>query len=258
MVPVTVDGAPVKLALITYKPAGNGPFPTLVFHHGSTGRGTDPQIFSRPYDPKTMAEWFVARGYAVLLPSRRGRGGSEGLYDEGFDVNRARGYSCDPPLAVPGADRALRDIDAVTPALLAFPFVDRSRVIVGGQSRGGVLAVAWSGRQPAVPRALINFVGGWMGAQCANASTINQGLFNRGAAYGKPTIWLYGDNDSFYPLSHTRANFAAFQAAGGQGTFNEFRPPAGTNGHFINTLPNLWTATMDAYLKSRSLPAEAH
>lgn len=35
--PVTVDGEQVKLAVLTYKPAGDGPFPTLVFHHGSTG-----------------------------------------------------------------------------------------------------------------------------------------------------------------------------------------------------------------------------
>jgi predicted acyl esterase len=79
MVPVTVDGEKVKLAVITYKPAGNGPFPTLIFHHGSTGTGTDPNSFARPYEPKTTVEWFTSRGWAVILPSRRGRGGSEGL-----------------------------------------------------------------------------------------------------------------------------------------------------------------------------------
>ncbi len=47
MVPVTVDGEAVKLALITYKPAGPGPFPTLIFQHGSTGRGNDPSLFAR-------------------------------------------------------------------------------------------------------------------------------------------------------------------------------------------------------------------
>ena len=62
MVPVTVDGEQVQLAVITYKPAGNGPFPTLIFHHGSTGRGNDPTLFAKPYDPKTVAEWFTARG----------------------------------------------------------------------------------------------------------------------------------------------------------------------------------------------------
>ena len=41
MVPVTVDGETVKLAVITYKPDGPGPFPTVIFNHGSTGRGDD-------------------------------------------------------------------------------------------------------------------------------------------------------------------------------------------------------------------------
>ncbi len=257
MVPVTVDGEPVKLAVITYKPAGAGPFPTLIFHHGSTGRGVDPTIFARPYDPKVLAEWFTTRGWAVVLPSRRGRGGSEGTYDEGFALDRKQGYTCEQTLSLAGADRALRDIDAITPAILAQPFVDRSKVAVGGQSRGGILAIAWSGRQPGVPRAAVNFVGGWMGAGCSSASAINQNLFNRGAAYGQPTIWLYGDKDPFYPLSHSRGNFAAFQAAGGKGAFHEYTPPEGLNGHQIGTAPQLWSATLDAYLASRGLPAKA-
>ena len=86
MVPLTIDGEQVRLATITYKPPGNGPFPTLIFHHGSTGRGRDPALFERPYDPKALAGWFTARGWAVILASRRGRGGSEGTYDEGFET----------------------------------------------------------------------------------------------------------------------------------------------------------------------------
>ena len=108
MVPVTVDGTQVKLATITHKPAGAGPFPILIFHHGSTGRGTDPSLFARPYEQLFLADWFVARGWAVVFPSRRGRGGSEGIYDEGFDVDRARGYACDDNLSVKGADHGLR------------------------------------------------------------------------------------------------------------------------------------------------------
>lgn len=255
MVPVTVDGDQVRLSVITYKPAGSGPFPTLVFHHGSTGRGDNPSYFAHPYDPKILADWFTARGWAVLLPSRRGRGGSEGRYDEGFSLDRT-GYSCNPTLSLPGADRALRDIDAVTPVLLAQPFVDRSRVAVGGQSRGGVLSIAWSGRQPATPRAVINFVGGWTGIRCPTASTINQNLFVRGAAFGQPTIWLYGENDPFYPLWHSRSNFAAFEAAGGKGTFDEYGVSSVVNGHGISTVPSLWSSTLEAYLEERGLPAK--
>jgi dienelactone hydrolase len=150
----------------------------------------------------------------------------------------------------------LRDIDAVTPVLLAQPFVDRTRVVVAGISRGGILSVAWSGRQTAVPRAVVNFVGGWMGAGCSSASSINRHLLNRGIAWGQPSLWLYGDKDPFYPLSHTRANFEAFRAAGGKGAFQEFPPPPSGNGHFIGSQPDLWTATMEAYLIERGLPAK--
>ena len=44
MVPVTVDGESVRLAMRIFKPAATGAAPTLVFNHGSTGRGTDPSI----------------------------------------------------------------------------------------------------------------------------------------------------------------------------------------------------------------------
>lgn len=253
MVPVTVDGEQVKLAVITYKPAGNGPFPTLIFHHGSTGRGTDPSLFPRPYDPAALAGWFKARGWAVILPSRRGRGGSEGRYDEGFEADRSRGYSCDPTLSLPGADRALRDIDAVTPLLLAQPFVDRTRFVVGGQSRGGVLTVAWAGLHPEMPRAAINFVGGWIAEGCSAARQINEPLFRKGAAFPQPMLWLYGDHDPYYSLAYSRSNFAAFQEAGGKGTFNEFSPPDGVIGHFISGYPALWGDKVAAYLAERGL-----
>ena len=70
IVPVTVDGEQVKLATITYKSEGTGPFPVLIFHHGSTGGGTDPSVFAESFDPKPHAEWFTLRGWAVVLPSR--------------------------------------------------------------------------------------------------------------------------------------------------------------------------------------------
>jgi poly(3-hydroxybutyrate) depolymerase len=62
VVPVTIDGEQVKLATITYKPPGNGPFPTLIFHHGSTGFGYRLERFSVPYDPDLLARWFTTRG----------------------------------------------------------------------------------------------------------------------------------------------------------------------------------------------------
>lgn len=256
MMPATIEGRSVRLATKIHKPAGDGPFPTLIFHHGSTGNGRNPAIFDHFFDPVPLAQWFVQRGWVVALPSRRGRGGSEGHYDEGFHIPRESGYSCEPSLSLPGAERALRDIDGATDAILALPFVDRSRVVVGGQSRGGILAVAWAGRHPEKVRAVINFVGGWMGSGCANAATINGQLFTKGAAFRTDMLWLYGDNDPYYSLSHSRGNFATFQTAGGKGAFHEIPPPQGRDGHSIVFFPNLWSDLVGAYLRSQNLPIQ--
>jgi dienelactone hydrolase len=251
MVPVTVDGETVRLEMRVYQPTGATPSPTLVFNHGSTGSGRDPSIMTRPTDFPQLARFFVDRGWAVVMPNRRGRGGSDGLYDEGFGDDRARGYTCEPARSIPGADRALRDIDAAMDAILAMPFVDRTRVMVGGQSRGGILSVAYAAQRPELVQGVINFVGGWLGTGCRTASEVNQALLTRGARYPGEMLWLYGDEDPFYALSHTRANFAAFRAAGGTGRFLEFPKPATANGHRIVGFPDMWGADVEAYLKRR-------
>ena len=253
MVPVTVDGQNVRLAMLIYKPSIEGKLPTLVFNHGSTGTGRDPNLFAKPQQFSQLAQFFIQRGWAVVMPSRRGRGGSEGEYDEGFAIDRSRGYTCDPSLSITGADHALRDIEAAIGSILTMPFVDPNRVVIGGASRGGILSVAYAGQHPEQIKGVINFVGGWLGYGCNTVSTVNQEIFKRGTRYPGETIWLYGDWDQFYPLFHSRENFAAFQAAGGNGAFHEFTPPPGLSGHAIAARPDFWASILDAYLK-RQVP----
>jgi dienelactone hydrolase len=253
LVPVTVDGEQVRLEMRIYAPATSGRLPTLVFNHGSTGRGLEPGRFTRPIDFPALAGFFRDRGWAVVMPARRGRGGSEGLYDEGFAAARAAGYTCDPARALRGADRALRDIEAAISAILAMPFVDRERVVIGGQSRGGILSVAYAGLHPEQVKGVLNFVGGWSGGSCS--TTVNESLFVRGARYPEETLWLYAEGDPFYSLSHSQANFAAFRAAGGRGTFSELEvPPNPFGGHGLFAYPDVWASAVDAYLKRRGLP----
>ena len=253
-VPVVIDGQNVGLEIRIYKPSTEGKVPTLVFNHGSTGTGRDPILFTKPERFPQLARFFVQRGWAVVMPSRRGRGGSEGEYDEGFAIDRSRGYTCDPSLSIPGADRALRDIEAAMGAILTMPFVDGNRVVIGGESRGGILSVAYAGQHPEQVKGVINFVGGWLGFGCKTASTVNQEIFKRGARYTGDTIWLYAYPDRFYPMFHSRENFAAFQAAGGKGVFHGF--PPGSGGHGIAARPDVWTSVLDAYLKRRGLANE--
>ena len=118
----------------------------------------------------------------VAFPQRRGRGRSGGLYDEGFNADRAKGYTCETKRTLAGADRALADVDAVIAALQKRPDVRPGPVLLLGQSRGGALAVAYAGLRPKKVHGVVNFVGGWVGG-CPIAAGINRTLMNGGAAF---------------------------------------------------------------------------
>src|SRR5690242_6705065 len=71
---VTFTNGPLTLVGYLYKPDGPGPFPTLIWNHGSEpDPGGGPQFDS-------VAAIFVPAGYAVLAPVRRGQGDSQGEY----------------------------------------------------------------------------------------------------------------------------------------------------------------------------------
>ena len=185
--------------------------------------------------------WLFRSGGAVANPA--------GSTTKDF-LRSARSGTCDADITLRGADRALGDIDAAISVLRRRPDVAPSApILVGGQSRGGVLSVAYAGLHPERVAGVINFVGGWLGEGCWTASAVNHALFERGALYGRPTIWLYGQNDSFYSIAHSRDNFAAFEKAGGKGKFLEFEAAVGKGPGLIGR-PKLWSGPIDLYLNS--------
>jgi pimeloyl-ACP methyl ester carboxylesterase len=184
------NGKPVRLEVVIDQPPGDRRFPLLVFNHGSTGEGTDPALFAQTVSYPAFAEMFVERGYMV--------------------IDRSRGYTFDPELSLPGADRALTDIGAAVEVLRQRPDVAGQPILMAGFSRGGIPSIAYAGMHPREVTGVINFAGGWVGEGCPDASEINGTLFKRGGMFPYPTLWLYGNHDPYYGLDHSRANFAAF------------------------------------------------
>jgi pimeloyl-ACP methyl ester carboxylesterase len=247
-------GKPIRLEVVIEKPSGGGPFPLLVFNHGSTGRGTEPRLFTATRVSQEIANVFVNKGWMVAFPQRRGRGKSDGLYDEGFAPDRTQGYSCDPGRSLPGADRALDDIKAAVEALRQRSDVAAGPILIGGVSRGGVLAIAYAGMHLEQVLGVLNFAGGWVAeGYCSTAGEINGSLFQRGGKFGRPTLWLYGQHDSFYSIEHSRSNFDIFKKAGGNGEFFEFAVPDGI-GHGLVGYPNLWSGDVEKYLIAIGAP----
>lgn len=246
--PFVENGQAVTLEVVIYEPlVGQPPWPTVMFNHGSTGNGDDPALFRETFTSEPVAKFFADRGWLVAFPQRRGRGQSGGTYDEGFEPDRSR-YSCRAVYSLPGFDHALADLDAATDHLRARAGVDPARLIEAGVSRGGILAIAHVAARPADFRGAVNFVGGWLGEGCIDAVPVNRDSFVRGAAFPGPTLWLYAENDTFYSVAHSRANFDAFIAAGGQGSFHLYTRAPGLNGHFLINDPPLWGAAVESYL----------
>lgn len=239
-IPSAEPGA--RLEVVAAKPTGKGPFPTLVFNHGSTGRGQNKALYSRTVAPAVIADYFVARGWMTLFPQRRGRGKSGGLYGEGL-AEDGSGYSCDAEIAIAGFERAVADVDAVVDHLSYRTDVDQLRLVIGGVSRGGILAIAYAGMRSKTFRGCINFNGGWLGQACPNHEFVNPSLFERGASAEIPSLWLHGSRDQYYRIEHCRGNFERFLASGGEGKF-----VAAPMGHALMFKPALGAEHVDQYL----------
>jgi hypothetical protein len=62
----------LKIEAYTYRPEGDGPFPAIIYNHGSRTKETSEATFA--YVSKMLAE----HGYYVIVPERRGYGKSDG------------------------------------------------------------------------------------------------------------------------------------------------------------------------------------
>jgi dienelactone hydrolase len=234
-------GKPVKLEIPLLKPPGRGPHPLAVINHGSAGQIFDLAAASETWAPEAMADYFLRRGFAVAFPQRRGRGHSDGTYDEGLEPDRTR-YSCDAKRASAGVSRAVEDVRAAVEALSRDRELQTSRLLIVGQGRGGLIAGAYAARHPAGVIGVINFAGGWIGG-CPHAFEINRSLLALGAKYQKPVLWLYGAGDQEYSSIYVRHLHSAFTAAGGKAELEVL-----TGGHDLYAVRDTWLEVVDRYL----------
>jgi len=230
----------LRLEATVFRPSASGPVPLVVFNHGSTGRGRGSPTETLTY-PET-ARFFVERGWAVLIPMRRGRGASEGDYLEQYD--------CDTALLSRGVDRAVQDLDAVMAFVGQQTWVDRERLLLAGMSRGGLLSIVYASVRQTGARGVINFAGGWTAEPCDQRIHFHEPTLARaGRATTIPELWLYSENDRNYGPAAVRAYHRAFTGSGGTAELYVF-PPIGHDGHIL--LPrsvSVWTSAVDGFLR---------
>jgi dienelactone hydrolase len=143
-------------------PDGRGPFPAVLFNHGSGGATAD-QTAGMPIAEaaKRLAPVFVKHGYAFLFLFRRGQGLSADQAPYMQDVLRreeaAHGQAARQHLQfVLLTTEQLDDVLAALAFLKTAPGIDPKRIVIVGHSFGGQLTLLAAERDQAV-RAVVTF-----------------------------------------------------------------------------------------------------
>jgi dienelactone hydrolase len=231
--------AAVKLEATLYRPAGSNRVPVVMFHHGSSG-GPIPANYTEK--AASFAAFLNARGIALLVPMRSGRGQSEG-------PNNEEPSPCTVGAATAGLANATLALDASLAYLRTQPWADMSKIVMAGHSRGGILATVYAAEHPGAVRGVINFSGGWKNDACATPD-INLTLFQAaGRKATVPGIFLYAKGDGFY-ADTSMANYArVYGDAGGSVTFRLYQL-SDVNGHLLfRRAQRIWEADVDAFLR---------
>ena len=217
--------------------------PLAVLSHGSSD-GVDPRM---TITMEGEARWLRDQGYAVLVPMRRGRGTSDGVYGEtnccDLDTQAPRDCSA-------GLLEALEDLRAAIGFGLQQPGVRPGPVLLAGQSRGGFLSIAYAGLHPTEVAGVISFVGGWTADWC-NGAFNTWRLAEAGAGAQAPQLWLHADNDRYYSANHIRGNHTAFTKAGGRASLHML-VGVPHDGHSLAAYPDRWTSLAAEYLNGLS------
>ena len=165
-----------------WKPSGDGPFPALLWNHGSE---------KSPGSVDRVASYFVSNGYIFFVPHRRGQGNSPGPYimDE---LNRAGSKGERGQLLVNLHETHLEDQLAALQYLQAVSFVNKNRIAVMGWSFGGIQTMLAVERGPGY-RVAVNCSGAaetWNGA-----SSLRSRLTTAARNAKIPVFFLQAEND---------------------------------------------------------------
>ena len=145
-----------------WKPAGPGPFPAIMFIHGSGEADTARTSGMLMTDAaERLAPVFLKHGYAFLYGFRRGQGPSIGQGDALQDLLKqeelANGKDARQVLQfhLMNTDQIADAIEALS-VLKRLPDIDAARIAIVGHSFGGQLALLAAGGDSSV-RAVVTF-----------------------------------------------------------------------------------------------------
>jgi dienelactone hydrolase len=127
----------LRIQAYLYKPDGDGPFPVVIYNHGSRD-GREQRSVPFQYVGKALTQ----AGYVVLVPERRGYGKSDGApwwQEVGNDQSRL----------ITRLQAETDDVLSAVEYLRTVRFADTRRIGIMGWSFGGIVTMLAVSRSPA-------------------------------------------------------------------------------------------------------------
>ncbi|BFM09434.1 alpha/beta hydrolase family protein [Halioxenophilus aromaticivorans] len=252
-VSIPVPGTDLSLAGTVIWPEGEGPFPLAILNHGTSSAANRAKFnyWRKPHVVNALIE----RGFAVLIPMRRGFGATGGEYRATTD-----GCAVEHPNFYEAGIKAGEDIVAAINFAPTIARVNSDRIILVGHSAGGYGAIAAASMVPGKVAAVANFGGGRGGRYNAwgepcHPKVLAEAITRYTQSITAPVLWYYAENDRFFSPKAATQWFDAYTAAGGKGAL-VIGPAFKDNGHSIlmakDGIP-IWTPSFDQFLKQYGL-----
>jgi dienelactone hydrolase len=231
-----------QLETTYFRPAGNGPFPWVIINHGKAPG--DPRVQPRARYLAAARE-LVQRGYAVVVPMRQGFSKSTGAYIGGGCNVMSNGLA------------QAEDVKAALQYFATRPELDPKRVLLFGQSHGGLTTLAAGTLKLPGVLGLVNFAGGLRLDNCLGWENELAEAFGRyGRATPLPALFFYGDNDSYWSPPVWQNMVRRYTEAGGRArvvAFGNF----GRDAHALfgsrDGVP-IWLPEVERFVRELGLP----
>ena len=265
IVSITVPGAgtfggDVAMHAEVYKPAGPGPFPTLIFSHGRSADRLDRANLKTPI-PKGHVRYWLSKGIAIVAPVRVGYGATGGPDLEVSGANFDLAGTCTSKPDFPHLAKVTREVTlAALNWTRAQPWVDKDRMLLEGQSAGGFATLATVAAQPPGVIGYINFAGGAAGwperapGHSCDPKQLRDVIGELGKTAKIPGLWFYAKNDQYWGPDAPGEWYQAFASGGSPSEFISVSELPGHDGHQLMYYGGkLWSVRVDRFVKELGL-----
>ena len=253
---IPVSNGNYSIAAKILRPDGHGPYGAIVLNHGAAvsveeRRSESPELLIH------TAAHFARRGYVVVMPLRRGFGKTGGEFAE--DAG-----SCRNPDYRRGEANAAEDVLAAYQYTRNLPYVDGTRMILAGQSAGGVASIYTAARAPEGLVAVLAFAAGRGGNPNRNPGVpcaiepLARVFDELGKSVKVPVLFHYAENDQFFNAQTSRLWYERFTAGGARAEY-VLQPAFGKDGHYIfseDSGVQYWLPAVERFLGRVGIPFE--